>query len=594
MSREVLPRQRSTISLNWFRLCVMPLSVALLAGSSLSANRSARGEEPLRYRFQANTTHQYHTEITVEPGQDMIKYQGFTRYQVGSVNGDQALLIYSGMLMESRFPKPQTNPRMNSRFPFGPRGFGGPPGFPDPFGRPQFAGLSQTSNQITMTPTGAIQGMKGDSQLPYLLGNVSLLPFEVLPEKDETEWTIDSGVSISEPRDDGRRSYRPFGPFASEDPKAVQAGRETSRYKIESRDDKQVVVKKSYQLSSPKANDSPGFDITGSGTWTFDLAKRVPSLIEYSQKLVVHQDNVDTTIPITIKIRMLTAEEIAKNDADAKARLEAHQKMLEEAKLKKEAPLTPEEKVAALTGLGSEDPDRILNSLKSLRDRTPKEPDPEVLAILQTLVKSRNKKVASDAQETLAAWSPVYKKRLDLNKAYASHMPVESTNRKVDESTPLFVGQIVQMQPNRSFWHAAEILEMLPNGRVMVQTRGIGQREHLVARHELQLAPEDVDQPSPAAVIPSTVATNPPATSTTATPPKPMSTSESKPVSATLRTWTNHTGDFKVEATFLSFLDGKVKLRRKDGKEISVPLDRLSEDDQKFVKAQPIVENPFE
>jgi hypothetical protein len=47
------------------------------------------------------------------------------------------------------------------------------------------------------------------------------------------------------------------------------------------------------------------------------------------------------------------------------------------------------------------------------------------------------------------------------------------------------------------------------------------------------------------------------------------------------REWVARTGDFKVEATFLRLEDGKVVLKRVDnGKEISVPLEKLSQADQ--------------
>jgi thiol-disulfide isomerase/thioredoxin len=55
---------------------------------------------------------------------------------------------------------------------------------------------------------------------------------------------------------------------------------------------------------------------------------------------------------------------------------------------------------------------------------------------------------------------------------------------------------------------------------------------------------------------------------------------------AEVRTWSDASGKFKVEAEFVSSKDGKVVLRRADGKEITVPLSRLNDDDRKFVKEQ--------
>jgi hypothetical protein len=62
------------------------------------------------------------------------------------------------------------------------------------------------------------------------------------------------------------------------------------------------------------------------------------------------------------------------------------------------------------------------------------------------------------------------------------------------------------------------------------------------------------------------------------------------------RTWTDSTGSFRIEAEFLGVADGKVKLRRKDSREIAVPLERLSAADKQEVERlqQPAApSNPF-
>jgi hypothetical protein len=59
-------------------------------------------------------------------------------------------------------------------------------------------------------------------------------------------------------------------------------------------------------------------------------------------------------------------------------------------------------------------------------------------------------------------------------------------------------------------------------------------------------------------------------------------TDEAMPV----RTWNDATGAFSVEAQFAGVEDGKVKLKKRDGKIVSVPLDRLSQEDRDFVASQ--------
>lgn len=55
---------------------------------------------------------------------------------------------------------------------------------------------------------------------------------------------------------------------------------------------------------------------------------------------------------------------------------------------------------------------------------------------------------------------------------------------------------------------------------------------------------------------------------------------------AAMRMWSDDSGKFRIEAEFVSVADGKVQLKRKDGKVITIPLDRLSKADQEFIAQQ--------
>lgn len=52
------------------------------------------------------------------------------------------------------------------------------------------------------------------------------------------------------------------------------------------------------------------------------------------------------------------------------------------------------------------------------------------------------------------------------------------------------------------------------------------------------------------------------------------------------RTWTDSTGRFKVEAKFVEFVGGKVRLLTRDGKTLNLPLEKLSTEDQAQVNQQ--------
>jgi hypothetical protein len=521
-------------------------------------------QSDLRYQWEKGKSFAYEVTITVDTPTTVTTYKGITRYTVDKSDNKQSRLTYRGGTNESSKSKASARPRGFG--PFGP----GRPSFPDPFSRPAFAGKTQTTNRITLSARGGVLAMEGDSQLPYLLGNVSLLPFEVLPESGEQTWKVDGGVSITEGEEDRRGRFGPFNPFASNDPKSVQAASEITTYTIASKDAQKVTVKKSYHLKTPKVGDKAAYDLQGSGTWTFNPQEHLPESLDFKQSLIIDEDNTKVTVPITVAYRRLSTEEIAKIDSEAKSKQEEAARVAAEMKQKREAPLTAAEKQTTLAALNSGDTTAVLEALKVLGDKAPKDPDPEIADSIRPLLANSNKKVAEDAHKAMVAWSTEYKRKTALNKAYSGASPIDSSGLTVTASTPLYPGQVVQARYSPSFWFAAEVLEALADGQVMVRLRGGSRRDMSLPRSQIQLAPAEVDQPNQPASLADT----------------------DKP-----RTWTDSTGKHKIEALFLGIENNAVKLHRTDGKELSVPLDRLSKADQELAKqlqAAKASDNPFE
>ena len=58
----------------------------------------------------------------------------------------------------------------------------------------------------------------------------------------------------------------------------------------------------------------------------------------------------------------------------------------------------------------------------------------------------------------------------------------------------------------------------------------------------------------------------------------------SKPDSTKVRTWTDHSGSFKVDAQFLGVADGKIHLHKSNGVKIAVPVSKMSQTDLDYVE----------
>ncbi|XPS70612.1 cytoskeletal protein binding protein, variant 2 [Ascochyta lentis] len=65
---------------------------------------------------------------------------------------------------------------------------------------------------------------------------------------------------------------------------------------------------------------------------------------------------------------------------------------------------------------------------------------------------------------------------------------------------------------------------------------------------------------------------------------KTSSKSSSKPNSAKLRTWTDRSGSFKVEAEFILLKEGKIHLHKVNGVKIAVPVTKMSVEDLEYIE----------
>jgi hypothetical protein len=80
--------------------------------------------------------------------------------------------------------------------------------------------------------------------------------------------------------------------------------------------------------------------------------------------------------------------------------------------------------------------------------------------------------------------------------------------------------------------------------------------------------------------------------SETQVPTPTKATSKQKPkrpvvkvkVEVESRTWIDASGEYQIEAEFVSMTAGKVKLKKVDGTTITLPIDKLSEEDRKWIE----------
>lgn len=370
-------------------LAVHYLFGALLVGVSPVP---ADAQEEISYRPKTGQVFGY--EVTIEADRDSYTHvmKGNTIYTITAADAKEIKLECVGNVAPKETPKAggRTTPQR-----------GGPPrrgGLPSPFS--SVTAFSRTTNQIGMGPNGKVLSIRGDSQLPYLLGNLSLLPFEYLAGDKRTNWTVTVATGVTE--SGGRRA----GPRAlSSDEKYTAATEETS-YQITDRNASEIAIDKTYKFSSgDQAGGKPRFEISGSGKIVLDARDNLLTSLKANQTLTSVKDGVTLTVPVKIACRRLSDDEIASVQQQWKDNLAAAKEKVAERKAKQSEALNDEDRAKILADLKSDNVAFLMRSLQKLKRRPVTKGDNEIKSALKPLLTHKNTGVKQSAAEAWAKWS---------------------------------------------------------------------------------------------------------------------------------------------------------------------------------------------
>jgi hypothetical protein len=478
------------------KIFVSCLMSAVLCSTPLVA------QEPLRYQIKPDQVVPYSVKIDAETPAGMETLSGIIAIKGRELQADAITVEYSGGLSKTVKAKGGSGGRGPRGF--GPGGFGRPGGgIPrSPFDRPDFRGLTNTTSEMVVTPTGGVKTMRGDSQLPYLLGNLSLFPFDLLPEGNTTEWADGNGLTITTRSDSDSRFGPRFGPFAGNDNDETvkTGGSESANYRIVSTNGDLVSIAKTYKMTSPSAGgDDPGFNSEGSGTWVFNKAEGVSESMDFKTQLTVAMTNAEVRIPVSVNWKRIPVpeyeahikerqEKLAALQAEAKARGE---KAAKEAKEKEGKQLPAKVKREILDDLNSKDWVTISRRLDTMKGYVPHPKDFDIAARVKELTSHKVLSVTFSAKEVWKKMEPVI---AAADEAAAAELSSEDNPFATDEE-------------------------------------------------KMAADPRDV------------------------------------------REWSDSSGSFKVEASFVRLEDKTAVLKRKDGKEVKVPLSRLSPEDRELAES---------
>jgi HEAT repeat protein len=374
-------------SLNDFRRYPLTLTLLLLASWTATSVFGQANSPTMRYGWKQGQTYMYNVQVEADRGDYLEVLSGNPNYNVTSADRDNIKFTFTGTLMESTKQKPGKNvivvgpPRLRSPFsPLGGVGIGG-------LGRP---------HEITINPRGEIVSMQGSSQLPFLLGNLSELMLELLPEKNEPTWTTskDTAITLS-------NSMFPRPIFRNEDRQQIKATERTT-YTLEKVNGDFATIQKIYELRTAElTNGKPRFEIAGRGPITFDVKQGTPVAMEFQQTFAVREGNNTEETGLKITYKLLDSAEAAKiKTAAEEARKVAESKQKEAAK-----PFEGSELTTSLDDLKSGDQGKLIRALSTFQNKKPAEPNAAVAKALESLLTSNNLNTRNQAAKALENWA---------------------------------------------------------------------------------------------------------------------------------------------------------------------------------------------
>lgn len=324
----------------------------------------------LRYGWQAEQSLVYAVTIEADRGDYLDVREGTPAYTVQSANADELQLAFRGSLQQQLKSKPGKNVRLLR----GPR---------------SSLAFGDGAGQVTISRRGEVVSMTGNSSLPYLLGHLSLLMLETLPEGPEKTWEVHNDVAISE------ALSRLPRPRVLADPKKTTSAKETITYTVVKADGEQVVVKKTYHLkTAATVNGKPKFEISGSGEFVFDRKRGGPTKMDFQQRIVKREGNTTDETPLKFSYRLLD-----------EAEREQLAIRVDRAGVRAAKPLDAAERDQVLADLKSNEQGRFLRRLLQLKTQPPKEPDAEMAGAMAAYLTHDNLSIRHSAASALEHWA---------------------------------------------------------------------------------------------------------------------------------------------------------------------------------------------
>lgn len=256
----------------------------------------------LKYLWQTDRVISYSVKIEADLGDETETLTGTPSLRVRWADADRAEIVYSGALSSNR--RVHSGPPLH----FPPR----PPRHAfSSFGGVGWNGPFQSEHTLQVDHFGKPLDIRGDSQLPYILGNLSQLLIVPLANPPAEKWEESAGSVLTLFPPEDRFPGPRFGPFARRQAEERLEAREVSHYTLEG-DSAGLLIKRQYELKSNElVEGQPRLMLTGELRIRFDADRGFATAIDGKLQHLQSSAHSTIRIPIDFSAKLLPEQPVA-------------------------------------------------------------------------------------------------------------------------------------------------------------------------------------------------------------------------------------------------------------------------------------------
>lgn len=200
-----------------------------------------------------------------------------------------------------------------------------------------FASLSNTTfdrGQMVVDSNGRVGSFESPNQLPFLAGPMGLLAIHPFDSSGRSGWTVREQITVTIQENDNRfgpgmpripipRLPRGFGgprgldPFNRNRQVKKLTALEVHQYRIKSDSEDEVVLEKTFSLTTLDDDTNPYFQITGTGEVKFSRLSGLVDSFTFNHNFTQNGGGNRVHVPVKIKVERESSEVVAARKRDA-------------------------------------------------------------------------------------------------------------------------------------------------------------------------------------------------------------------------------------------------------------------------------------